>query len=204
MWAAFILSLGPTSPFPIRSFHKKFCTQNSTSTSKLVYTLVANPFINLYLQIALACAFQLDKNRNTSQPLIGRCDVIVRPSNGLFFIDLAIGKIATQDIFPTEGMIQLRNFVPIHPDLKIPEMATWIPLWENAKARMMNSVLANSNTLVGIVDFVMEDMKQTLTLAIPILEAAIDSVESGEPFYRESARTGIRTKIALSSDECLQ
>ena len=37
----------------------------------------------------------------------------------------------------------------------------------------MNSVLANSNTLVWIVDFVMEDMKQTLTLAIPILEAAI-------------------------------
>jgi len=69
---------------------------------------------------------------------------------------------------------------------------------------MMNSVLANSNTLVGIVDFVMEDMKQTLTLAIPILQAAIDSVESGEPFYRESAHTGIRTEIALSSDECLQ
>jgi len=115
----------------------------------------------------------LDKNWNTSQPLIGRCDVIVRPSNGLFFLDLAIGKIATQDILPAEGMIQLRNFVPIHPDLKIPEMKTWIPLWENAKARMMNSVLANSNTLVGIVDFVMEDMKQTLTLAIPILEAAI-------------------------------
>ena len=66
MCAAFILSLGTTSPFPIRSFHKKFCTQNSTSTSKLVSTLVANPFINLYLQIALACAFQLDKNWNTS------------------------------------------------------------------------------------------------------------------------------------------
>ena len=114
MCAAFILSLGSTSPFPIRSFHKKFCTQNSTCTSKLVSTLVANPFINLYLQIALAGAFQLDKNRNTSQPLIGRCDVIVRPSNGLF-LDLAIGKIATQDILPTEGMIQLRNFVPIHP-----------------------------------------------------------------------------------------
>jgi len=69
----------------------------------------------------------LDKSRNIRQPLIGRCDVIVRPSNGLFFLDLAIGKIATQDILPAEGMIQLRNFVSIHPDLKIPEMKTWIP-----------------------------------------------------------------------------
>lgn len=150
--------------------------------------------------MAFVCEFKLHEKPIIDKPFIARCDISIEPSDITIPLRLMMGQIDRKDITSLEGMLHIKNFVPLDASHAVD--ATRLELWKNTKRE--NAERGFLNAPVGLIDFHTTNTEQSITFGMVVQDAAIGSIKAGVGFETESALLPGKMTIPLSRDACLE
>jgi hypothetical protein len=188
------------SYIPLRPLHKKVCKETTENTPKLLNSFIANPLLSHMLQMAFVCEFKLHEKPIIDKPFIARCDVSIEPSDIAISLRLMMGQIARKDITSLEGMLHIKNFIPLDASHAVD--ATRLELWRSTKKG--NAERGFLNAPVGLIDFHTNNTEQSVTFGMVIQNPAIARIKAGVGFETESAFLPGKMTIPVSRDACLE
>ncbi|KAJ3517319.1 hypothetical protein NLJ89_g591 [Agrocybe chaxingu] len=227
--------------------HKLFCKESSSSIPKMLNSLMANPLLNHFLQLTFVVMFNLatppsntesdeavdelvshtqklsfgDATPNAgdwaNRPFVAQCNVVIEPSDMSYLLKLVMGQLSPAERSSTEGMLQLRQFVPSvfsAPAIPTPNSPSSpsnpartldkarFEIWRNTKAELERR--GHAGQPVCLLDFCLPgEAKQSITFGMMIQEDAILRIKAGVGFAIESALMPIRKEIPLSVTSCI-
>ena len=150
--------------------------------------------------MAFICEFNLVEKPIIDKPFIARCEVTIQPSDMTLPFRLMLGQINRDSLTSTEGLLRLKNFIPLDATHAIDE--TRLELWKNT--RRGNAQQGFNNSPIGLIDFHTDDLEQSITYGIVIQPEAMDRAKEGTGFEMESAILPGKTSVPLSASACIE
>ncbi|KDR71160.1 hypothetical protein GALMADRAFT_75292 [Galerina marginata CBS 339.88] len=190
---------------PTRSVHKKGCKETSSSIPKILSGFVANPLLHHHLQLLFIIEYKLHETPRPDTVFLARCDVAIEPADMSYIMQLVLGRLSpAEEAKGTEGMLQVKAFVPTSAPVLVNTDAdagaevdpVCLELWKNTKK-------GQKDAQVGVVDFKVRGVEQTMPFGVLISDDAIARMRAGAGFEMHSALLGART-VPLSCTACFE
>ncbi|KAF9474185.1 hypothetical protein BDN70DRAFT_936855 [Pholiota conissans] len=144
--------------------HKSLCTESDGPATKAVENLISNEMLNSFLQSIVCVKLDIHKNLHLKQkPIMVQLEYVIEPVDLKDLQTLLKAKSINDVPEAMMGMLQLTNVTLYDDDEPIPPAVQH--LWEVARKESNQSVVA-------IVNFLSNDVAQSLTFPLYIYKAA--------------------------------